>query len=212
MILLSHYSVSANTLGDKIGLRGEAGDKIVQTWIFTNTKQYMGTGHTHHSSHRPIMSKSVSISPRNYFCISDHVSHVRILHEIEILYSTKVRDCGSLLSKLNNIYLKTVKTADKGNFQSFKVQSLLFRFRRRQTFWVIISLFELFLVSSLLTFLLWMVGCTPHLTALFPRGWSDAGVSHCLTWLWLRYQLQPETTVMSWYRFNFYSSLLSAAC
>ena len=169
------------------------------------------TGHTHHSSHRPIMSESVSISPRNYFGISDHVSHVRILREIEILYSTKVRDCGSLLSKLNNIYLKTVKTADKGNFQSFKVQSLLFRFRRRKTFWVIISLFELFLVSSLLTFLLWMVGCTPHLTALFPRGWSDAGVSHCLTWLWLRYQLQPETTVMSWYRFNFYSSLLSAA-
>ena len=144
--------------------------------------------------------------PEIIFCISDHVSHVRILHEIEILYSTKVRDCGSLLSKLNNIYLKTVKTADKGNFQSFKVQSLLFRFRRRQTFWVIISLFELFLVSSLLTFLrqLWMVGCTPHLTALFPRGWSDAGVSHCLTWLRLRYQLQPETTVMSWYRLNFY--------
>ena len=82
------------------------------------------TGHTHHSSHRPIMSKSVSISPRNYFCISDHVSHVRILHKIEIWYSTMVRVCGSLLSKLTNIYLKTVKTADKGNFLSFKVQSL----------------------------------------------------------------------------------------
>ena len=32
MILLSHYSVSANTLGDKIGLRGESGDnKIAET-------------------------------------------------------------------------------------------------------------------------------------------------------------------------------------
>ena len=83
-----------------------------------------GTGQTHHSSHRPIMSKSVTTSLRNYFCISVHVSHVRILHEIEIWYSTMVPDCGSLLSKLTNIYLKTVKTADKGNFLSFKVQSL----------------------------------------------------------------------------------------
>ena len=70
------------------------------------------------------MSKSVTTSLRNGFCISVHVSHVRILPEIEILYSTMVRDCGSLLSKLTNIYLKTVKTADKGNFLSFKVQSL----------------------------------------------------------------------------------------
>ena len=119
------------------------------------------------------MSQSVSIFLRSYFCISDHVWHVRILLEIEILYSTKVRDCGSLLSKLNNIYLKTVKTADKGNFQSFKVQSLRC-YWRRETFWIIISVFDLFLVSSLLTFLrsLRMVGCT----SLFPRGWwSDAG-------------------------------------
>ena len=82
---------------------------------------------THHSSHRPIMSsKSVKTSHQNYFCISVHVSHVRNLHEIEILYSTMVHDCGSLLFKLTNIYLKTVKNADKRNFLSFKVQSLRF--------------------------------------------------------------------------------------
>ena len=153
------------------------------------------------------MSQSVSICLRSYFCISDHVSHVRILHEIEILYSTKVRDCGSLLSKLNNIYLKTVKTADKGNFQSFKVQSLLCSWRRK-TFWIIIiSVFDLFLVSSLLTFLrsLWMVDCTSLFTVT--QGLIRCRLSPCLTWLRLRYQLQPETTVMSWYRSNFYYSI-----